>query len=87
MKMQAAINQKPKKPEVLLDSSEEFAEFFIFPHEFISLACNASDRFDLMNDMYKPNFSLRKTEIFNINQAKTAKPSLESKKQFFYQVT
>jgi hypothetical protein len=59
--------QKAKKAEQSISETfEEMQDFFIFPHEFLCLACNASDRLELLQHMYRPNFKLRKTEICNI---------------------
>jgi hypothetical protein len=90
IKMKSGGNTKKKRPDdacIHCHTFEEFSDFFIFPHEFLCLLCNANDRMNLHDNIDRPNMKLRKTEIFNIASKKGGKATLESKKQYFYQVT
>ena len=67
--MKSGGNTKKKRPDdacIHCHTFEEFSDFFIFPHEFLCLLCNANDRMNLHDNIDRPNMKLRKTEIFNI---------------------
>jgi hypothetical protein len=40
-------------------------EYYLFPHEFLCLVCNAKDRIRLLNGAFRLNFALNKHEHFN----------------------
>lgn len=40
-------------------------EYYLFPHEFLCLVCNAKDRIKLLHGAFRLNFCLDKCEHFN----------------------
>jgi hypothetical protein len=49
-----------KSPEQ--EAIDEFAEFYIFAHEFLCLAANSISRSNIVESIFQPNFELRKIE-------------------------
>jgi hypothetical protein len=44
---------------------EVFKDFYIFPHEFLSLILNARDRLGVMKSPYEPSDQIQRKELTN----------------------
>lgn len=59
------------KPNELEEQAEAHATFleqisqglYLFPHEFLSLACNAKRRVQVLDKAFKPDFGVKKQEF------------------------
>ena len=70
----------------LVQTYEEFKDFSLSPQEFLSLACNARNRQDLISKVYKPCFKMRKQEYIN-NIPTTRNTILSDKRMVMYEMT
>lgn len=45
--------------------ADEYKNFYVFPHEYLCLICNAKDRVNMLENAFKLNFALEKELISN----------------------
>jgi hypothetical protein len=45
--------------------ADEFKNFYVFPHEYLCLVCNAKDRVDMLESAFQISFALEKETVKN----------------------
>lgn len=56
----AALKNNEYHYEQQQDNADEFSGFYLFPHEYLSLVCNAKDRQSIIRHLPKPNMDMSK---------------------------
>jgi hypothetical protein len=61
------LQNEEHKSAKILQNVDEFKDFYLFPHEYLCLACNSFERLDIMKTIPKPEFQLKKDFLHQKN--------------------